>query len=164
MDSIYLPVHESDKCTTGWKITTQRRGKGGFSDTFASCCNNNCQYVAKIQKDTLASRNELEIHKLASDFDVAVPVIDSWSYENKLVIIMPVLLYTLSKIFNQFLFKCRDDESCRNVADIVLDYIKRVITKLDILFRHNIIHNDMNLANIMTDDKDNIFIIDYGIA
>lgn len=165
MDPVYLPVHQSEKCETGWRITTKRRGKGYFSDTFASCCDNNCEYVAKVQGDSISSRRESEIQRIASTIGVAVPITDIWNYRDNLVIVMPTLKYTFAEIFNQLRQKCTDDEkTCQDVANTVADYVNRTIEKIDLLRKNNIIHNDMNLGNIMVDDNDEIFLIDYGIS
>lgn len=164
--ALFKPIHKSSACPTGWYIPTNRvLGKGSFGKTYISCCENECKYVVKIQIDTPSAQREIEMQNLASNLGVGIPVIDSWSTEGYLAIIMPALKESIRTIFLDFRDQCiKNEAKCEKISMKVMNIIEQISEKIDILRKNRINHNDVKFDNIMVDDKNNIFIIDYGVS
>lgn len=170
---MYLPVHSSDRCSSGWKIKREHVARGGFGSIAQACCDSDCTYVAKIQ--TLKSHfphflntlpitlkeweNEVSMQKKASEIGVAMPIVDSYHNDNMYAVI---IMYRLEEtLLDRINYLLRDP--IKNKEDIFIYYSKFIELHMK-LIDNNISHFDAHLANAMFDNDNDLFLIDFGKA
>jgi hypothetical protein len=99
---------------------------------------------------------KLEFQKKCDGWGLCVPLIDNWKCgDNVIVEIYPRLKETLSQILSN---------EKNSYGYICCMFIKSLLKLLELHVLHDYNHGDCHLENIMTDDKDNIYLIDIDLA
>jgi tRNA A-37 threonylcarbamoyl transferase component Bud32 len=159
-DTIFLPV-KNTKCPSGWKFTNYI-GEGSNARTYQTCCKKRCNYVAKIMQNVDIDRweNEILIQNKAAEIDVSIPVIDHFHNSQGYFIIMKALQSTIYNIF----FNINENNDITDDEKILLlyNYYIKIKDKLYKMMKNGIQHNDIKLDNIMVDNDDNVYFIDFG--
>jgi predicted unusual protein kinase regulating ubiquinone biosynthesis (AarF/ABC1/UbiB family) len=80
--------------------------------------------------------------------------------ENEYVLVMDNMKKTLLSIFEEIV----EDEDMTTDAKIskMNDYLVRSITLLEKLHKKKIYHGDFHIGNLMVDDNDTLYVIDFG--
>lgn len=148
----YLPV----KCFDGneWLIKNEYLGSGHEGDVYPACCNNDCHFIAKKIFTKYLPPHEIEIQKIASYFNIAPKIYDIIEDDTNTYIIMAKLDNTLAQEIEEF-----QDE-----PKIVYQLFLNAIEKINKLHELGISHNDITLTNIMVNQENQVFLIDYGTS
>jgi len=129
---------------------------------YTICVKDNCEYILKIYKrrqiissDKVNEDNELEFE---------------FTYRSSLLGVGPKIYYYdecyIAKTDMVYSYIIMDKLS-KTLSKITIDdvhdkFFNKILNKFWKLFEHDINHNDLQKNNIMIDENDNIYIIDYG--
>ena len=145
------------RCATGWKLSSEI-GRGGYGHVSDVCCEQNCQYVAKIQRLSRVSVNEA--HYLQKCRGICPEVVDSWfcqTDEIQHVLILPKLKTTLNGALTNL------------SNDLQRELIHKTIELVQQFHQLGFSHGDLKSDNIMIDYdiRDDLttyrlYLIDFG--
>lgn len=134
-------------------------GKGTYGSVVKAHDNNNNFYAIKIHYNfdssyTQAAANEINFLKKMKNSKYMVKIIESFELDKFIIIIYNLLYSTLSNLYQNYPL---DIFQIRNLSKQLLEAVKE-------MFSYNIMHCDLKPDNIMIDNKDNLYLIDFGLA
>lgn len=135
-------------CQNGWQTVTMTPIHETKNRVVIACCGDDCSYVAKK-----VGRQELENHKTVANAGVAVPIIDvvetnEQGSSEKHSIIMPRLVRTIGSLSPKEFSDLRINEQLYNA-------VKK-------MHESGVIHENLHQDNIMLDENNKLYIIDFG--
>lgn len=161
----YILSSDTNNCSLHKKDWNRKKfiGQGNYGKVWELCCDNDCDFVMKIQKEPKNIDKEIAIQNKAASAGLALPIIDSWkTRDGKYVIIMEKLDGSVVDLL--YKLEINDKEK------VAIKLIKMLI-KLHCI---HIIHGDINGGNIMYKKlKDNkkfdirdykFYFIDFGLS
>jgi serine/threonine protein kinase len=134
-------------------------GKGAYGSVVKAHDNNNNYYAIKIHYNfdssyTKAATNEINFLKKMKNSKHTIKILESFELDKFIIIIYNLLYSTLSNLYQNYPL---DISQIRNLSKQLLESVKE-------MFSYNIMHCDLKPDNIMIDNKDNIYLIDFGLA
>ena len=140
---------------------------------YLSCCIADCSYVVKYMNYNEESFNEIILQIKMSKYSVSPKIYQIWVSEDrrKIFFIMDHLQSTLRQSLKTISAQQQSEfnktkkiitEDTQRVQDIRKNLIDQLLESLDILHIENYYHNDAHLHNFMIDEKNKLYIIDYG--
>lgn len=134
-------------------------GKGTYGSVVKAHDNNNNYYAIKIHYNfdssyTKAATNEINFLKKMKNSKYTVKIIENFELDKFIIIIYNLLYSTLSNLYQNYPL---DISQIRNLSKQLLEAVKE-------MFSYNIMHCDLKPDNIMIDNKDNLYLIDFGLA
>ena len=110
----------------------------------------------RVEPKVIKNLNRVKFQKKCAEWGLCVPIIDNWNCgDNIFVEIYPRLKHTLKQIFS--------DEG-KNYGYMCCIFMISLRKLLKLHTKYNYIHGDCHLENIMTDNDDNVFLIDIDKA
>lgn len=131
--------------------------RGTYGAVRQACCDNDCGYAVKIDKNGY-NCNEVNHHIKLSESGIAPRIYEVWRCVNSsgktefTILIMDRLWMTLL----DFLI------SPNTKVDQAKDAIRQIPSLIASMFAKGIVHNDVHLDNFMLDVKGRLYIIDLG--
>ncbi len=134
-------------------------GKGAYGTVVKARDDNNNYYAIKIHynnnnSQSKAAKKEINFLKKMKNSKHTVKIIDHFELKKFIIIIYNLLFSTLSNLYQNYPL---DIYQIKNISKQILEAVKE-------MFSYNIMHRDLKPDNIMIDNKDNIFLIDFGLA
>ena len=138
---------------------TSLLGKGTYGSVVKAHDENRNYYAIKIHYNidssfTKAATNEINFLKKMKNSKHTVKIIESFELDKFIIIIYDLLFSTLSNLYQNYPL---DISQIRNLSKQLLEAVKE-------MFSYNIMHCDLKPDNIMIDNKDNLYLIDFGLA
>lgn len=169
MDESYIPIQwngDRYECMYEWK-QMEKLGGGAYGSVYKSCCGYNCNYVMKVvrfnedetsevflEETTLEEfQQEIEMQRKLAKVGVAPRIYDAWKSKTLGFFIMERLDKTLLRFL-------KEEDDNKKIDDIM----DKVIDKIELMHKLDIIHGDLHSSNIMLNSKDEPYIIDFGMA
>jgi serine/threonine protein kinase len=134
-------------------------GKGTYSSVVKAHDENRNYYAIKIHYNIdslyaeIASK-EINFLKKMKNSKYTIKIIVSFVIDKFTIIIYNLLYSTLSNLYQTYPL---DISQIRNLSKQLLEAVKE-------MFSYNIMHCDLKPDNIMIDNKDNLYLIDFGLA
>jgi hypothetical protein len=148
---VYAVVYELTKVNDS-QLYAMRIYNSDISDAFNNTKTNVFRLVPSVNKNL----NKLEFQNKCAEWGLCVPIIDNWKCgDNIFVEIYPRLKHTLKQIFS---------DKGKNYGYMCCIFMISLRKLLKLHTEYNYIHGDCHLENIMTDNDDNVFLIDIDKA
>lgn len=151
MKTVY---HSADKCQQPWNKTAYI-SKGAYGSIYQACCDTDCKYVIKeinlnlSYGDEEQFENEVKNHTKLAMKGISPKIYDAWINDKMGFIVMDRLRITLG----QYL-KINKHLPSHN--------LHKLFTIINNMHDNGIYHSDLHGSNIMMDEIDRFYIIDFG--
>jgi serine/threonine protein kinase len=134
-------------------------GKGAYGSVVKAHDENKKYFAIKIHYNfdssyTKAATNEINFLKKMKNSKHSIKIIESFELDKFIIIIYDLLFSTLSNLYQNYPL---DIYQIKNLSKKLLEAVKE-------MFSYNIMHCDLKPDNIMIDNKDNLYLIDFGLA
>jgi serine/threonine protein kinase len=134
-------------------------GKGAYGSVVKARDDNNNYYAIKIHNNNnnsqkKAAMKEINFLKKMKNAKYSVKIIKNFELNNFIIIIYTLLFSTLSNLYQNYPLE---------ISQIKF-FSKQILEAVKEMFSYNIMHRDLKPDNIMIDNKDNIYLIDFGLA
>jgi len=158
--------------TCDWiPLTGNTLGEGVDAYTVQVCCNGNCLFVAKIiegkSKEKVVHEMAMQSAFAAIGKGIAPALVDAWSCGGTSYLIMEKIDTSVEQYIHDL--ANTPQVELREIASI-LQFIKdKVVAMVAAAHRHKLVHNDLNLGNVMLNLDENerpasVKLIDFSEA
>lgn len=159
-----IPGTKHSDNVRGWRMENEEIvGEGCFGRVYKACRNDDCRYVLKNGE---VNENEVILQQTAAKYNISKPIRDRWfckkvkskTAEREGVIITDALvdsLYDWVRIHKK--------DSPEYKMRVIREFSWQAIRKIGLLHtKATIMHKDIKEENVMLDEDDTLYLIDYG--